>query len=143
MSDFLGTIPTFFKNFQKVKLPDVEFNTESIGTNFKSQKWKTKNLVCSFVIAFFHFETNLIKERFFFCSGPFWTVGNFFPSRSEAEKLACSDKKKNLCSNLVPKVSSFYIRTKSILRNRVTAVHYNVKQISSFAYAFEGEIYAN
>ena len=49
----------FFKTY--VKLTDAEFNAESIGTSFKSQKWKIKKLVCSFLIALFHFETNLIK----------------------------------------------------------------------------------
>ena len=34
---------------------------ESIGTDVKSQKSKTKKLVCPFLIALFHFETNLIK----------------------------------------------------------------------------------
>ena len=52
-----------FLNFLKtqVKLPDAEFNVELIGTNFKSQKWKTKKLVCPFLIALFYFETTLTK----------------------------------------------------------------------------------
>ena len=100
----------------------VEFNAESIGTNFKSQKWKTRKLVCHFLIALFHFKTNIIKQRFFLFSGPFRTVGKFLPSCSEAEKVACSDKKK-LLSNLVARVPSFYMRTKSRLKNRVTTVH--------------------
>ena len=45
----------------------------------------------------------------------------FLPTRSEAEKLACLDKK-NLLSNLVLRVPSFYIRTKSKLKNRVNTV---------------------
>ena len=63
-----------------------------------------------------------LKKGFSSIQDHFGQLGIFFSSRSEAEKLACSDKKK-FCSNLVPKVSSFYIRTKSILKNRVTAVH--------------------
>ena len=43
------------------RFPDAEFNVEAIGTNFKSQKLKTKKLVCAFLIVRFHFETNLIK----------------------------------------------------------------------------------
>ena len=82
MTGLLGTIPTL------VKLPDAEFNAESIGANFKSQKWKTKKAACPFPIALFNFETSLIKG--FPSSGPFWTV---LPTRYEAEKFACSDKK--------------------------------------------------
>ena len=67
-----------------------------IGTNFKSQKIKTEKLVCPFPIAllpFFPivlliFETNLITGF------SFQTAGKFLPSRSEAEKLAGSDKRK-------------------------------------------------
>ena len=44
-----------------IRLPDTKFNAESVGTNFKSQKWKSKTFVCSFLNALFHFETNLIK----------------------------------------------------------------------------------
>ena len=93
-----------------------------MSTNFKSQKWKSKKLVCPFLIALFLFETNLIKQRFFLFSAPSWTVGKFLPTRSEAEKLASLDKK-NLLSNLVLRVPSFYIRTKSRLKNRVNTVH--------------------
>ena len=42
-------------------LPDEEFNAESIGTNFKSQKWKCEKLKYPFLIGLFNFETNLIK----------------------------------------------------------------------------------
>ena len=38
---------------------DAEFNVESIGTNFKSQKWKIKKLVCLFLIALFKFKISL------------------------------------------------------------------------------------
>ena len=41
--------------------PDAEFNAELIGTNFRSQKLKTKKLVCPFLVILFHFETNLIR----------------------------------------------------------------------------------
>ena len=50
-------------------ISDAEFNVELIGTKLKSQKWKPKML-------------------------QFWRDKNFFPSHSEAEKLASSDKKK-------------------------------------------------
>ena len=53
-----------------VKEPDAEINAESIGTNFKSWKWKSKKLVCPFLIALFYIETYLIKKRFFLISGP-------------------------------------------------------------------------
>ena len=49
--------------------------------------------------------------------------GKFLPSRSEAEKLAGLDKRKFSLVNLVPSVTSFYIRTKFRLTNRVTTVH--------------------
>ena len=43
--------------------------------------------------------------------------------------------------NLVSSVSSFYIRTKFTLKNRVTTVHLlQCKTNFSFIYAFEGEI---
>ena len=99
------------------------FSAESTGTNSKSQKWKTKKFACPFLIALFYFETNLIKYWFFVFSGPVWTAGKFFPSWSEAEKLACSDKKNFLLRNLLPRVLFFYIRPKSRLKNRVTIVH--------------------
>ena len=44
-----------------VTWPEAEFKSESIGTSFKSQKWKTKKLVCPFLIVLFYFETNLIE----------------------------------------------------------------------------------
>ena len=75
-----------------VNLADAEFNAESIGTIFESQKWKSKKLLCPFLIALFYFETKLIKKRLFLFSSSFWAVVKFIPRRSEAEKLACSDK---------------------------------------------------
>ena len=91
LAAFLGTTPAYLKKW--VRLFDAEFNAESIGINFKSQKWKSKKLVCSFLIALFHFDTNLTKWNFFLFYRPFWTVVKFLPSRSEAEKIAVSDKK--------------------------------------------------
>ena len=74
--------------------------------------------------ALFHFETNLIKQRFFLFFRPFWAVGKFLLSRSEVEKVACSEKKLfSLATRLPPRVPSFYIRTKSGLKNLVTTVH--------------------
>ena len=60
-----------------VMVPDAEFNPEWIGTNLKSQKWKTKKLVCPFLLAPFHFETNLING-FPFVSDNCGQFGNFF-----------------------------------------------------------------
>ena len=51
----------------------------------------------------------------------FWT--NFFQVALKQKKLACSNKKELLHSNLVPRVPPFYIRTKSRLKSRVTTVH--------------------
>ena len=86
-----------FYVFQKVKLNYLMQNSMvtvfAIGTNFKSQK----NEKPKSSYALFHIETNLIKQRFFLFSGPFWTVGIFLPSRSEAEKLTLSDNKKFIC----------------------------------------------
>ena len=95
-----------------------------------------------FLIALFHFETNLIKKRFFLFCGPFWTDGKFFLGRSEAEQLAGSDKKFFWLTDLFPKVPSFYIWTKFRLKvMQRQCIYYYVKQSYSFIYAFEGEIY--
>ena len=59
LAAFLGTMLTFLKKMSS--LPNTEFNAESIGTSFTSQKWRSKKLVSTFLIALFHFETNLIK----------------------------------------------------------------------------------
>ena len=72
----------------------------------------------------FLFWGQFYRIKVFLIFRPFWTVGKFLPSWSEAEKLACSDKKNIMLSNLVPRVPSFYIRTKSKLKNRVTIVHF-------------------
>ena len=61
---------------------------------------KMKNQKVSMSFSNFHFETNLIKWRFFIFYRPFWTVGKFPPSRSEAEKLAGSDKRTNFFIHL-------------------------------------------
>ena len=66
LAGFLGTIPTISS--------DAEFNDESIGTNFKSQKRKTKKLEC-------HFLTTLLiylNKGFFYFSNHFGQLGNFF-----------------------------------------------------------------
>ena len=55
---FSGTTPTWKK---WVRLLDSGFNAEAIGTNSRSQKWKSKKFVCPFLVTLFHFETNLIK----------------------------------------------------------------------------------
>ena len=69
-SSFTTIQTTFQKNFNWIFkfgcLSDAELNPESIDTNFKSQKWKSKNLVCPFLIVLFYFETNLIKIFPFF-----------------------------------------------------------------------------
>ena len=53
-------------------------------------------------------------------------------------------QKKKLPNNLVPRVTSFDIFTKSILKSHVTTVHLlQCTTNSSFVYVFEGEIYAN
>ena len=53
----------------------MQINAESIDTDFKSQKWKSKKLVCFFLIALF-------------------ILRPIDPSRSESVKLAGSDKKR-------------------------------------------------
>ena len=60
---------------------------------FYPKNEKPKSSYALFWSSFFHFETNLIKQRFFLFPGPFWTLEKFLSSRSEAEKLGCSDKK--------------------------------------------------
>ena len=53
----------------------MQINAESIDTDSKSQKWKSKKLVCFFLIALF-------------------ILRPIDPSRSESVKLAGSDKKR-------------------------------------------------
>ena len=64
LGTFLGTAPTFLPTW--VRLPDAEFNAESICTKFKSQKLKSKQRVCLFLIALFPFEFNQIKVFSYF-----------------------------------------------------------------------------
>ena len=45
-----------------VQLHDPEFNTESIGTNFKSQKSKTKKLACPFYIGNYMAITSFTRQ---------------------------------------------------------------------------------
>ena len=94
--------------------------------------------MCPFLIALFHFKTNLIKQRFFLFSGPSWIAGKFLPSQSEAEEFTCSDKKTFLLSYLVLRVPFDYIRSKPRLKNRVAlqCIYDNIKQIASFFYTF-------
>ena len=72
-------VPTFssFAAIQRSFQKRFKQFAESIGTNFKSQKWKSKTLVCPFHISLFHFETNLIKAFSFF-PDHFGQLGNFF-----------------------------------------------------------------
>ena len=51
----------YFFEKKWIRLPHAEFYGESTDNNFKSQQWKSKKLVCLFLIALCHFETNLIK----------------------------------------------------------------------------------
>ena len=53
----------------------MQINAESINTDSKSQKWKSKKLVCFFLIALF-------------------ILRPIDPSRSESVKLTGSDKKR-------------------------------------------------
>ena len=71
---------------------------------------------------------------------------NFFPSRSEAEKFAGS--KKNFffayqpCSKGTFFLYTDKIQIKKLLDYSASIRTSNVKQISSFIYAFDGEIYS-
>ena len=75
-------------------------------------------------------------KGFSLISRPFWTVGKFLPSWSEAEQVINPDKKIFLLINLVPKIPCFYIWTKFRLKNPVTTVHL----VHFFIHVFEGEI---
>ena len=107
-----------FYVYQKVKLNYLMQNSMvtvfAIGTNFKSQK----NEKPKSSYALFHIETNLIKQRFFLFSGPFWTVGIFLPSRSEAEKLALSDNK-NLFAQQTLSKGTFLLYADKIQINKL------------------------
>ena len=95
---FSGTWSIILK--KKVTFCNAEFNAESNGTNFKSQKPKTRKFVCPFLIAFFNSKTNLITNNgFSIISNNLGKLGSweFFPSQSEAEKIAGSDKKEGKC----------------------------------------------
>ena len=99
-----------------------------------SPKMKNQKARMPFLVALFHFETNLIKKTFSLFSGPFWTDGKFFLSRSEAEQLAGSDKKTFWLTNLFPRVPSFYIRTKLRLKNHLTTVYLLLCKTKLFIY---------
>ena len=79
---------------------DTEFNAESFGTSFKSQKWKSKKLVCPFLVALFHSETNFENNL--------------------SRKIIWFRQKNVSLINLVPSIPSFCTRTKFRLKNRVT-----------------------
>ena len=59
----------------------------------KSNKFKSKKLICLFLFPLFRFETDLIKFGFLIFPVQFWTNGNFTASRPKAEKLPGSGKK--------------------------------------------------
>ena len=70
--------------------------------------------------------------RFCLFTRPFRAARKFLPSRSEPEKLACSEKYK-LLRNHVPRVRSFYVRTKSRFKIvLLQCINYNEKQILCF-----------
>ena len=59
---FLGTIPIFFKKLKLNYLMQNLVLNRSIGTNFKSQKWRSKRVVCPFNLPFsFWDQFNQIK----------------------------------------------------------------------------------
>ena len=59
----LGCFSRFHTHiFEKL---NTSFSAESIATNLKFQKRKTKKFVCPFLLPVFHFESNFLKYRFF------------------------------------------------------------------------------
>ena len=80
--------------------------------------------------------------HFPFFQDHFGQFGYFFQVGLKQKNQLVQTKKIFLLINLVPRVPSFYIRTKFRLKNRVTTVHLvQLKQISSLIYAFDKEIY--
>ena len=57
--------------------------------------------------------------KFFPILQTIWTVGKFLPNRSEAEKLAGSDKKKNIFAYQPRSKGTFLLYTEKISLNRV------------------------
>ena len=82
-----------------------------------TKKWKTKKLACPFLITLFHFEANLIDKKVF---PLFLTI---LDSWEISSKSFWSRKNYRKNCNLVPRVPSFYIWTKSRLKSCVTTVH--------------------
>ena len=72
-------------------------------------------------------------------------VGKFLPSRSEAEKNSLFRQKKHYCLATPFQGYPLFICGQSLDYKIVLlqCIYYNVKQISSFVYVFNGEIYAN
>ena len=117
LADFLGTTPE--KNELDYLMQNSMVNRLAPISNPKKQQARM-------LFSNFYFETNFVKWRFFLFYRPFWTVGKFPLSQSEAAKLAGSDKEKHFClSNSFQgfhSKSSFYILTKFRLKNCVTTV---------------------
>ena len=101
-------------------MQNLILNRSAPISNPKNKKRKSSYALLE--LPFFILRPIQLNKGFSLFSGPFWTVGKFLPSRSEAEQLAASDKK-NVLINFVPMVHSFYIRTKFTLKYRVTTVH--------------------
>ena len=112
--------------FVKIKalspLTFPEFNAESIGTNFKSQKWKINKLATLFQLPFFILRPIWLNEGF---STFLKTIldRQFLPSQSEAENLPDSEKKNFFCLSTSLLINFFYMWTKFRLKSRVTTVH--------------------
>ena len=89
---------------KKVRSPNAELNAKSNVTYFKSQKRKTRKLVCPFLIAPFHFETNLIiNNGFSFIRDNLGQLGNSLES-VRSSKISCFRQKKFFeLSQLSPK----------------------------------------
>ena len=121
LAAFLVAMPTFLKKLSWV--PNTEFNAESVGTSFKSQKWKSKKLVCPFLVAFsFMLRPIWLNKGFSFLWNHFgqWEISS---KSVRSRKISWFRQKKNSLINLVQSVLSFCTRTKFRLKNSVTAVH--------------------
>ena len=85
LAAFLSTTPTFLEKW--VWFPGAEFNSESIGTNFKFQNSQIKKLVWQFLFALFCFWPNLINFTFLFWEIHSWPVGSRKISRNRGKKI--------------------------------------------------------
>ena len=56
----------FFSAKKQGTFLDAKFNSESVGTNLKFQKLKSKKLGCLFLFALFNFQNNSNKDFYFF-----------------------------------------------------------------------------